>query len=467
MHNTFAHTIEDMRGLINEWSAPVLLAVSGGVDSMCMADLFASMDRPLPFALAHCNFRLRGEDSDGDEKMVRTWAGSRGVRIHVRSFDTEAYARERGISIEMAARDLRYSWFASLCRENGYKAVAVAHNANDNAETMILNILRGAGLRGLQGMSEVSSLPCPDAEGIFLIRPLLKCTRKQIEGYAMAHGITWREDRTNASSDYKRNRIRNEVFPIFEGINPSFVRTMNREMKYFSEAAEIVEDHCNAQLDGVVMETEAGIRVSVQALMGKRHWKYLLYHALNPFGFNSAVLNSVEDLLVSGRTLSGKRFESEDYVLLTERRELLVLKKAETGEAGDLLVECEGEYTFGGRRFSVSVVAWEKGMSLKQQPGIMIFDAARLTFPFRMRRWEKGDWMIPFGMKGRKKLSDLFADLKYGHNEKDDAVVIDVMSDSDAGSSRVAGVLGVRMDDMFKVGPDTRSVIRICNLDKS
>jgi tRNA(Ile)-lysidine synthase len=177
---------------------------------------------------------LRGEESDGDEELVRTWASEHGVRIHVRDFDTETYARENGISIEMAARDLRYAWFAQLCLDHGYKAVSVAHNANDNAETLVLNMLRGAGLRGLSGMSVVSSVP--GFPSIPLLRPLLDCTRKQIEGYMFAHKVSYREDSTNAMSEYKRNRIRNETFSIFETVNPSFVRTLNREMGYFSEA---------------------------------------------------------------------------------------------------------------------------------------------------------------------------------------------------------------------------------------
>ena len=469
MHNTFAHTIEDMRGLINEWSAPVLLAVSGGVDSMCMADLFASMDRPLPFALAHCNFRLRGEDSDGDEKMVRTWAGSRGVRIHVRSFDTEAYARERGISIEMAARDLRYSWFASLCRENGYKAVAVAHNANDNAETMILNILRGAGLRGLQGMSEVSSLPCPDAEGIFLIRPLLKCTRKQIEGHVFAGKVPYREDSTNSSSEYKRNRIRNEVIPIFERLNPSVIRTLNRGMDYFSEASAIVKEWCQAN-SSAVMTSRDPLGISIPALMAVPYWRYLLYHLLEPFGFNSSVLASLEDLLVSDRTVSGKRFVSDRYELLTERDELVVREKIMKivsdipSSLGDtvMTVRGAGTYHFNGSSFKVELVEWKEDMALKQPEGVLIMDAERLRFPFVLRPWRNGDWLVPLGMRGKKKVSDLFTDLKYDTSMKEDSVmIVDVLNDGMAACQHVAAVAGVRMDRMYKVTSDTSMIVRI------
>ncbi len=188
-----------------------------------------------PFAVAHCNFGLRGEESDGDEQFVRNWADKHGIPIHVKRFETTAYAQENGISVEMAARRLRYHWFGQLCRENGYDAVAVAHNANDNAETLLLNLLRGTGLKGLTGMRADGYIPDPDFTDIPLLRPLLGMTRADIESYAKEHGLSWREDRTNASNDYKRNKIRNQVFPVFAEINPSFIQTLNRNMERFAE----------------------------------------------------------------------------------------------------------------------------------------------------------------------------------------------------------------------------------------
>ena len=201
-----------------------LLAVSGGIDSMCMAEIYVRRCPSDSIAVAHCNFNLRGAESDGDEALVRSWAESHGVRCHVRSFDTRAFAAEHGVSIEMAARELRYRWFAQLCESEGYEEVAVAHNANDNAETLMLNLLRGSGMKGLSGMAEVSSLPVPAGSAVRLIRPMLEMTRKQIEGYALAHGVKYRHDSTNFSSEYKRNMLRNEVFPVFERVNPSVVR---------------------------------------------------------------------------------------------------------------------------------------------------------------------------------------------------------------------------------------------------
>ncbi|MBP3563357.1 MAG: tRNA lysidine(34) synthetase TilS [Bacteroidales bacterium] len=484
MQKRFAKTMEELRGLINIWSAPlcnhesfgsragqeagkpvILLAVSGGIDSMCMADLFAGAQLPVGFAVAHCNFRLRGEESDADEDLVRSWAYARGVELHVRHFETEEYARENGISIEMAARDLRYGWFAGLCHEHGYKAVAVAHNANDNAETLMLNMLRGSGLRGLSGMSVVSQLPLsPD---ITLIRPLLDCTRKQIEGYAFVHKIEYREDRTNAMSDYKRNRIRNEAFPIFSTVNPSFVRTLNREMGYFTEAGEIVEDWCrNAALGLAAVSEDGTLRVDLPSLMGKKHWKYLLYHILEPYGFNSSSLASLEDLLTSGRTVSGKRFDSATHRLLTAQDSLVVVPVTSVEETpadpAVMPVRCAGTYRFNGKDIRVEILPWTGEMPLKQPDGTLLFDAAALPMPFVLRRWRSGDWLIPLGMKGKKKVSDLFADLKYDSLQKEAAImIVDVRTESMAAQQHVCAVAGVRIDDRCKVTSATSQVVRI------
>ena len=211
----------------------LLVAVSGGIDSMCLAEKVRLQGGP--FAIAHCNFSLRSGESDGDEALVRAWAASHGVTCHVKKFDTLSLAAAEGISVEMAARRLRYRWFGQLCREHGYEAVAVAHNANDNAETLLLNLLRGTGLKGILGMKAEGCIPDPEFADIPLLRPLLGMTREEIRGFVREHGIPWREDSSNASNDYKRNKLRNLVFPVFREINPSFVETLNRDMGRFAE----------------------------------------------------------------------------------------------------------------------------------------------------------------------------------------------------------------------------------------
>lgn len=454
-----------------------LLAISGGIDSMCMADIFVRRCPCESLAVAHCNFNLRGSESDGDELLVRSWAEEHGVRCHVKSFDTKGFAAEHGVSIEMAARELRYRWFAELCRTEGYDEVAVAHNANDNAETLLLNLLRGSGMKGLSGMSEVSDLPYAEGSSISLIRPLLGMTRKQIEGYALANGIRYRNDSTNFSSEYKRNMLRNEVFPVFERVNPSVVRTLNREMGYFAEAGEIVSDWAD-KVAAEIFDTQNG-RVGYEALLAHRHWRYLLYHILEPYGFNSATLASIEDLLESERTLSGKRFESKEYVVLSEREGLRIVARSEmVGRVGHdssvshvipdyignliMPVRCAGTYHFNGVRINVEVCPWTPEMPLKQAEGVLVFDADRLKFPFVLRQWRNGDWMIPLGMRGKKKVSDLFTDLKYDAFQKASAVIIsDVNSEGMAEAQHIAGVAGVRIDDLYKVTPTTSSVIRV------
>ena len=472
MTKRFTQIMENMRGLIKDdsWSASsgFLLAVSGGMDSMCMADLFLSEFGPEAFAIAHCNFHLRGEESDGDETLVRNWADSNGVRFHRTDFDTEGHAAGNAVSIEMAARDLRYGWFAKLCGEFGYRAVVVAHNANDNAETLVLNLLRGTGLKGLHGMAEIS--PLTSLQGAFLLRPLLSFSRKQIEGYVFVNKVPYRDDSTNALCEYKRNRIRNEVFPIFEKINPSFVRSLNREIGYFSEAGDIVEDWCRAQLPEVVEITENKVRINIPALMARRQWRYLLYYIVEPYGFNSQTLASIEALLESDRTISGKRFDSQTHTIITERDGLLVLPKM----ADDLDVESimtvrgAGIYNFNGSRWQVEVLEWSEDMPLKQPNGTLIADADKLLFPFVCRRWRQGDWFIPLGMRGRKKVSDLYADLKYGALEKDASVmIVDTRSEGLAEDQHIAGVLGVRLDDRYKVTSSTKTIIRITILNNT
>ena len=221
----------------------LLVAVSGGIDSVCLTEKVRLEGGP--FAIAHCNFGLRGVESDADETFVRALAASLGVTCHVKHFDTEAFASAEGISVEMAARRLRYHWFGELCREHGYAGVAVAHNANDNAETLLLNLLRGTGVRGILGRKASGFIPDPAFGDIPLLRPLLGMTRADIEAFAAEHQLQWREDATNAQCDYKRNKIRNLVFPVFREINPRFVETLNRDMERFS--LELAHGHENGR----------------------------------------------------------------------------------------------------------------------------------------------------------------------------------------------------------------------------
>ena len=299
----------------------VLLAVSGGIDSMYLANRRSELFPGAEFAVAHCNFRLRGDESDGDEAFVREWCRENGIECHVTGFDTEALASSKGISIEMAARELRYGWFASLCEESGFDGVAVAHNANDNAETLVLNLLRGAGTRGLRGMSEESVI-----SGLKIFRPMLDISRKEIEQWMRRKHCAWREDRTNAENEYKRNKIRNVVFPVFEEINPSFIRTLGRDMDHFAKSDNIAEDYYRSVLPSIRIESPDGGYPSfnLKTLLAQKHWEYVLWRILEPYKLSEETFEKLTALLKSGRTVSGKVFQSPTHIIAIKRKLITV-----------------------------------------------------------------------------------------------------------------------------------------------
>ncbi len=437
-----------LKGLLPDGEA-VLLAVSGGVDSMCMADLFLNSAAGKRFALAHCNFRLRGEESDSDEALVREWAESHGVIFIKKDFDTLGYAASKGISVEMAARGLRYGWFAEVCRERGFSALAVAHNANDNAETMVLNMLRGTGVKGMTGMRRSSSLPGSDAR---LIRPLLGFPRKDIHEYAVSHGLLWHEDSTNADSAYKRNCVRNEIFPLFERLNPSFLATLNEDAERFAQVQSIADEYVRSVSAEVVRSGSESFlpMIDHQKLTSKKDWEYVLFRLLEPFGFAPSVVADLAALLRRGGTISGKTFVAEEYSAVTTAKEIVICSVAGPVGAAETIIEESGVYSFDGIEFSVSLS--DDVNNVRTGSGEIRFDTAKVPFPFTIRHWQAGDWMRPLGMRGCKKLSDMFVDLKFGLPEKRRALVI-----ADEGS-HVLALIGHRIDDSVKVTKDSASV---------
>ncbi len=500
-----------LKGLLPDGEA-VLLAVSGGVDSMCMADLFLNSAAKVRFALAHCNFHLRGDESDSDEALVRKWAERHGIIFIKKDFDTLGYAASNGVSVEMAARELRYAWFAEVCREQGFAALAVAHNANDNAETMILNMLRGTGVKGMTGMRRRSSLSGSDA---LLIRPLLDFPRKDIFEYAVSHGLQWHEDSTNADSAYKRNCIRNEIFPLFERLNPSFLTTLNEDMERFAQVQSIADEYVRSVSEDVVRSGSDGLpAIDHKRLALKKDWEYVLFRLLEPFGFTSSVVADLASVLKSGGTVSGRKFFSCEYVAVTSAKEIQVMRLgsrkdghfdrlsdrsvpvaesatsvavpassiaspvaepvssavrhpfpvadlvssavrhpfpvAELVEATDVTIEGPGIYSLNGIKISVSLS--DDVRNVRTGKGETKFDTVKIPFPFTIRHWKNGDWMRPLGMKGRKKLSDIFVDLKFSLPEKEKALVI-----ADEGS-HIQALIGHRIDDSVKVTKDSTSV---------
>lgn len=300
----------------------ILLAVSGGIDSMYMAHKASEFFPEASFAVAHCNFQLRGAESDGDEEFVRRWAESEGVPCFVRRFDTKGFAEKGGLSIEMAARDLRYGWFEELCREEGYDAVAVAHNANDNAETLMLNMLRGTGSKGMRGMAPMSVR----TGGLTVLRPMLERTREEIHSWMVKEGHSWRDDSSNGESVVKRNILRNEVFPVLRRVNPNFIGTLNADMKRFAQVDDIADDYFRS------CGIEAGCReIPVDHLLSLKHWQYVLWRLLEPYGFSQQTFEKLTALLAKYKdsqrgtvTMSGKTFESPAHILTTSRKKLTI-----------------------------------------------------------------------------------------------------------------------------------------------
>ena len=303
----------------------LLLAVSGGIDSMYLLNRAGEIFPGEGFVVAHCNFCLRAAESDADEAFVRDACSERGLEFVSRRFAAASVASERGVSVEMAARDLRYEWFSDLCRERELEAVVVAHNANDNAETLLLNMLRGTGTRGMRGMSPDCTLQTPPLR---ILRPLLGVTRGEIRSWMEQRGLGWREDSTNAESEMKRNKLRNLVFPVLSGINPSFIQTLASDMKHVGEVDDIAEDYFR-EARGKVLRQEGVI--DVKSLLALRHWRYVLFRLVEGCGFSARTFDKLTALLERYRneapgtvTLSGKTFESPTHVLRAAGRTLLL-----------------------------------------------------------------------------------------------------------------------------------------------
>lgn len=409
---------------------------------MTMADMFVSRSRndtetvagpeadnslfcdPRP-GIAHCNFHLRGEESDADEALVRDWAAREGLPFYKADFDTAAIASQRGISIEMAARDLRYEWFASVCRSEGYDALAVAHNADDNAETFILNLLRGTGLKGICGMKARGVIP--GAGDIVLLRPMLGMSRGEIVEYATRKGLQWHEDRTNTDTTIKRNLVRHSIFPLFEKINPSFRKTLASDMEHFREAYEA----CPPSLSSELLSE----------------------------GFSGAVVDSIKEHLKEHPDSSGKRFICADKEAVTHAGNIIIRDIPSSAPEESVIIPGEGVYSFRGHTVSLQKVDRTKDFPLNQGDGILCADAALAAWPLKLRQWQKGDRMRPFGMrKGSRKLSDIFSDLHLSIPEKDATPVLCTCD------GRIAAIIGYRIDDHFKITDATSSVLVIREL---
>ena len=426
----------------------VLLAVSGGIDSMTMADLFLHSALRLPLAVAHFNFHLRGTESDGDEALVHDWCLAQGVPFFRQEADTKAYASARALSIEMAARALRYDWFAALCREQGFTHLAVAHNLDDNAETLLLHLLRGTGMRGMSGIRE--DMPLPGAEGVRIIRPLLGFSRREIEAYAVRAGVPFRVDSTNTDVSFARNRIRNRVFPELAAINPSFLQTFRREMRQFSQMEALLDGVFEAGRDTLCREQDGALVIDIPMLRQQEQTGWWLYRLLGGYGFNADQLEQIEHSLDG---LSGKTFLSATHRLVKDRRELRVYPMTLTPD--DLTARLDV------RTFTVT-----PGFDPKQKPEEVLFvDADLVRLPLSARAPRPGDRFRPFGMHaGSRLLSDFFTDLKLDVAQKAHEIVVTTQNEN--GDEIIVAILGRRIDDRFKITAATRTVAAISFLPR-
>lgn len=419
-----------------------LLGVSGGIDSMCMAELFLRSALSPSFAVAHVNFSLRGNESDGDMLSVQEWGRRNGIQVYTRTFDTKTYASEHSLSTQMAARELRYGFFSELMDENGFDFLSIAHNLDDSIETIFLNIARGTGLRGLAGI--------PVRNGRIL-RPLMEVSRAEIREYVEATGISYRDDHTNFESHYARNRIRNIIFPEFRKINPSFLNTVRRDSEYFREASAIVEEVYETVRSKVCSVPGDGfLNIDTAALQQEGHCGYWLYLMLRPYGFSSGQVSDIVRCLTSGQ--SGKVFRSGTHEAVTGRDRLKVCPLQQEEET-QVLIDRPGVYSYKNMRIRIDFFPRPVAFNPVSDGSVLYFAADTLRMPLTCRGWMPADRFRPFGMKrGSKKLSDFFTDLKLDRLQKlSQPVIVDA-------AGQIVCLPGLRIDDRFKIKAPTTVV---------
>ena len=420
----------------------ILLTVSGGVDSMDMLSLFVRCGYTV--GVAHCNFQLRGAESDEDEVLVREEAARFGVPFYNRRFETAAEMEGTGESMEMAARRLRYAWFDELSRTEGYTAVAIAHHADDSIETFFINLLRGTGLRGLTGIStQVGKI----------VRPLLFASRREILEYAAANHIPYREDSSNRSTKYLRNKIRLGLIPRIREINPKFTSLMSRNLARLTNAQLFINHGIERIRETAVTSAEEIDTIHLDRIDPAFPREFVIYELLNSaYGFKGDVIDSLCHALELNAT--GRRFYARDRVATIDRGRILVAPIAPEDECLPT-VEKGAPRSYRGNAVLYSEycdIDTTKHFGVPEQ--IAQVDADRLQFPLTLRRWKEGDWFIPFGMTGRKKVSDFLIDAKVSLPEKQRQFVL--LSGDD-----IVWLVGRRIDDRYRLTSETENVLRI------
>lgn len=414
-----------MKKVVEHISGKLILALSGGIDSMVLADLL--LRAKVDFVAAHCNFHLRGEESDGDERFVKEFAEKNGLTIYVKHFDTVQYATEHGVSIEMAARDLRYSWFEELRQQLNYDYIAVAHHADDQLETFFINLLRGAGIRGLKGMRPVNGN---------IIRPLLDVSREEIHQYAMDNGIQWREDHTNAETQFLRNKIRHELLPVIDSISKAGRNAVLKSIGHLASENELYRELLKKEMTQMVARDGKGQRLQLCTSQFSPLTSHLLFEWLRDYGFNSDQVHFIYEAM-NGQP--GTAFFSSTHRVTVERDGLELTPICQQNEA---LLE-----------LSYQQVEKDADFTIDHSQQVAQLDYDKLTFPLQIRKWKVGDRFHPLGMKGSKLLSDFFVDQKMTTRQKEECLVLTTANDE------IVWVVGRRIDDYYKVTDKTKTVL--------
>ena len=416
----------------------VLLAISGGIDSMVLLYLFEKLE--FDYGIVHCNFQLRGEESDGDEEFVKREVLIHGVPAFFQTFDTKEYAQMNGISIEMAARDLRYEYFEKIRKEHNYDFIATAHHSDDLIETFFLNLSRKTGINGLTGIKDKSGN---------IIRPLLFANRDEIEAFAAKNYIEFREDSSNNEVIYQRNFLRHKILPLFAELNPSFKKNMLASIENLKDAALVYSGFFESEKSKVEKIATDSQIIDIANLQKSAYPKLLLLEILTEFGFNATVVDEVFQSLGSE---PGKQFFSKSHRLIKDREKLFVSPIEGNGnkiyyiEADD--IELFQPFDMNIEKFSGA------DFKIRKEKNFACLDAEKLQFPLLVRKWQQGDYFQPLGMTGLKKVSDFFIDEKIPVHEKEKCWLL-------CSGEKIVWIMGQRIDNRFKITAITKNVLQI------
>jgi tRNA(Ile)-lysidine synthase len=417
----------------------ILLAVSGGIDSMVMTHLFQSLDYKI--GIAHCNFSLRALESDKDQEMVGLYASELNVPFYSTRFETKTFAKKNKLSVQMAARELRYQWFEEIRTKYGYDSIAIAHNLNDNIETLLINLTRGTGLTGMAGMKPVSNR---------IIRPLLFATRQEIMSFQIRHKIAYREDKSNADTKYTRNKIRHLIIPVLKEINPSIETTLIETAERFTGINEIVSNYIAGLRENISEEKEQFVTFKISQLKTYLHNKAILFELFKPFNITNAQLNDLVKV-IGGKT--GGQIITGTHRIIKNRKEIIVSDEEITDETLYTIKDIPAFCIFPGIS-SARFVMINQSFEIPSDPHMACIDSEKVSFPMNIRKWKAGDYFYPLGMRQKKKLSDYFIDNKYSKFDKESIYILE-------SGGKIVWIIGDRIDNRFKITDSTKKGILI------